>query len=248
MSARVTAVRPAWAIEGGRITIEGTGFPVDRPELPGVLIGGARARPVYASSTAIGVLVPAGLEGGQAAISVDGEGGGRLGRRRRRVRDGPAPGGQPRLRPPGQSLRHLQRHPRAGSARVHLQGAAERHARDVLLGHRQRHVDGHRSGGPPVRVEPVRGHRVPRGRRRRVRIVRHGPRRRVRPGVRGGRDAVCGRSVRHAVPRRSAREGGAVRVDPAERGGVSPRHGTRRRRLRHGADALGVRLGVPRRS
>ena len=73
MSARVTAVRPAWAIEGGRITIEGTGFPVDRPDLPGVLIGGARARPVYASSTAIGVLVPAGLEGGQAAISLDGE-------------------------------------------------------------------------------------------------------------------------------------------------------------------------------
>ena len=73
MPASVTAVRPAWAIEGGRITIEGTGFPVDQPELPGVLIGGARARPVYASSTAIGVLVPAGLEGGQAAISVGGE-------------------------------------------------------------------------------------------------------------------------------------------------------------------------------
>ena len=71
MSARVTAVRPAWAIEGGRITIEGTGFPVDRPRLPGVLIGGARARPVYASATAISVLVPSGLEGGQAAISLD---------------------------------------------------------------------------------------------------------------------------------------------------------------------------------
>jgi hypothetical protein len=73
MSARVTAVRPAWAIEGGRITIEGTGFPIDQPELPAVLIGGARARPVYASSTAIGVLVPAGLESGQAAISLGGE-------------------------------------------------------------------------------------------------------------------------------------------------------------------------------
>jgi len=73
MSARVTAVRPGWAIEGGRITIEGTGFPVDQPELPGVLIGGVRARPVYASSTAMGVLVPAGLEGGQAAISLGGE-------------------------------------------------------------------------------------------------------------------------------------------------------------------------------
>src|SRR6476659_2068363 len=73
MSAPVTAVRPAWAIEGGRITIEGTGFPIDRPELPVVLIGGARARPVFASSTAISFLVPAGLEGGQAPISVGGE-------------------------------------------------------------------------------------------------------------------------------------------------------------------------------
>ena len=71
MSARVTAVRPAWAIEGGRITIQGTGFPVDRPQLPGVLIGGAYARPVYASSTEIAVLVPSGLEGGQAPISID---------------------------------------------------------------------------------------------------------------------------------------------------------------------------------
>jgi len=71
MSARVTAVRPAWAIEGGRITIEGTGFAIDQPELPGVRIGGARARPVYASSTEMAVLVPAGLEGGQAQIAID---------------------------------------------------------------------------------------------------------------------------------------------------------------------------------
>ena len=50
MPASVTAVRPAWAIEGGRITIEGTGFPVDRPQLPGVRIGGAPARAVFAST------------------------------------------------------------------------------------------------------------------------------------------------------------------------------------------------------
>jgi sugar lactone lactonase YvrE len=71
MSARVTAVRPAWAIEGGRITIQGTGFPVDRPQLPGVRIGGARARPVYASPTEIRVVVPSGLEGGRAPITVE---------------------------------------------------------------------------------------------------------------------------------------------------------------------------------
>jgi sugar lactone lactonase YvrE len=73
MSARVTAVRPAWAIEGGRITIQGTGFPVDRPQLPGVWIGGARARAVYASASEMAVLLPPSLEGGQADIAIDDE-------------------------------------------------------------------------------------------------------------------------------------------------------------------------------
>jgi outer membrane protein assembly factor BamB len=68
----VTAVRPAWAIEGGRITIQGTGFPVDRPELPGVRIGGVRARVVYASPSELGVLVPPGLEGGRSTVTIDG--------------------------------------------------------------------------------------------------------------------------------------------------------------------------------
>lgn len=71
MSVRVTAVRPAWAIEGGRITIEGAGFPVDQPQLPVVRIGGARARPVFASSRELAVLIPPGLEGGQANIAID---------------------------------------------------------------------------------------------------------------------------------------------------------------------------------
>jgi sugar lactone lactonase YvrE len=73
MSARVTAVRPAWAIEGGRITIQGTGFPVDRPQLPGVRIGGVPARPVHASASEMAVLLPSGLDGGQASITIDDE-------------------------------------------------------------------------------------------------------------------------------------------------------------------------------
>jgi sugar lactone lactonase YvrE len=72
MSDGMTAVRPAWAIEGGRITIQGTGFPVDRSELPGVRIGGVRARVVYASSSELGVVVPAGLEGGRSTVTIDG--------------------------------------------------------------------------------------------------------------------------------------------------------------------------------
>lgn len=72
MPPRVTAVRPAWAIEGGRILIEGTEFPVDRPRLPDVKIGGIPARVVAASSTSLNVVVPPGLERGSTPISIEG--------------------------------------------------------------------------------------------------------------------------------------------------------------------------------
>jgi hypothetical protein len=72
MLARVAAVRPQWAIEGGRITVEGSGFPIDQPHLPKVYLGEASARVVYASSTRIAALVPAGLEGGPTPIQIDG--------------------------------------------------------------------------------------------------------------------------------------------------------------------------------
>ena len=72
MPARVTAIHPQAAIEGGRITIHGEGFAVDGPFLPEVRIGDARARIVYASSTGLGAMVPAGLEGGRATVRVAG--------------------------------------------------------------------------------------------------------------------------------------------------------------------------------
>jgi hypothetical protein len=71
MSSRVT-VRPAWAIEGGRITIEGSGFPTDQPRIPIVLVGGVQARVVQASTTALGVIVPSGLDGGSLPIKIEG--------------------------------------------------------------------------------------------------------------------------------------------------------------------------------
>jgi len=52
-TARVTAVHPNRAIEGGRITIFGSDFPVDRPLLPDVRVANLRARVVYASPTSI---------------------------------------------------------------------------------------------------------------------------------------------------------------------------------------------------
>ncbi len=61
MPARVTAIRPLWAIEGGRITIEGADFPIDGPELPEVRVGDRPARVVFASQSRIAALVPPGI-------------------------------------------------------------------------------------------------------------------------------------------------------------------------------------------
>src|SRR6478672_10808283 len=72
MPARVSAIHPHAAIEGGRITIDGDGFAVDGPFLPEVRIGDSRARVVYASSTGLGAIVPPGLEGGRATVRVAG--------------------------------------------------------------------------------------------------------------------------------------------------------------------------------
>jgi sugar lactone lactonase YvrE len=69
---RITALHPLCAIEGGRITIEGTGFPVDGPTLPAVQVGGVPARVVHASPTQLSVIVPSGLDGGRAPIRVAG--------------------------------------------------------------------------------------------------------------------------------------------------------------------------------
>jgi sugar lactone lactonase YvrE len=71
MSPRVTAVRPARAIEGGRIVIEGTDFPIDGPRLPEVHVGGALARVVHASSSSLAVIVPSGVDGA-APIRIEG--------------------------------------------------------------------------------------------------------------------------------------------------------------------------------
>jgi sugar lactone lactonase YvrE len=67
---RITAVSPLWAIEGGRVTIEGERFNVD-PSLPEVRLGGTAARLVHASRQSLTVLVPGGLDGGPTPVRVD---------------------------------------------------------------------------------------------------------------------------------------------------------------------------------
>jgi sugar lactone lactonase YvrE len=71
--ARLTGVQPPRAIEGGRVSILGTGFPIDDPRLPEVRIGELRARVVFASPTRIVALVPPGIvEGGRMPVRVAG--------------------------------------------------------------------------------------------------------------------------------------------------------------------------------
>src|ERR1700676_2146491 len=68
----ITAIRPLWVIKGGRITIEGSGFPIDGPRLPDVRVGGERARVVSASPSAISVVVPELAGGGRTTVRIEG--------------------------------------------------------------------------------------------------------------------------------------------------------------------------------
>ena len=72
MSPRITSIHPTRAIEGGRITLHGTDFPIDRPELPVVRIAERDARVVYASPSRLTVLVPPVTESGRLPVRVSG--------------------------------------------------------------------------------------------------------------------------------------------------------------------------------
>lgn len=67
----VTAIHPRWAVEGGRIEIQGCRFAVTRSTIPEVRIGEVRARVVHASSTGLTAIVPSGVEG-RAPVRVEG--------------------------------------------------------------------------------------------------------------------------------------------------------------------------------
>jgi sugar lactone lactonase YvrE len=72
MPARVAAVHPPFAIEGGRVTLDGGGFPVNEPRVPDVRIGDISARVVFASSERLVAVVPPGLDGGRVPIRIGG--------------------------------------------------------------------------------------------------------------------------------------------------------------------------------
>ena len=66
---RISAVRPLWAVEGGRVWISGSGFSVE-PVLPEVRIGGVAARLAHASGDTLMAVVPSGLDGGRTPVRV----------------------------------------------------------------------------------------------------------------------------------------------------------------------------------
>jgi sugar lactone lactonase YvrE len=67
---RIVRVDPLWALEGGRVTLEGA-FGSDGFLVPHVLVGGLEARVVCASAHRLGVLIPRGLPGGPTAIQIE---------------------------------------------------------------------------------------------------------------------------------------------------------------------------------
>ena len=69
---RITAVHPLWAVEGGRITLDGSDFTLSGGDLPEVRVGTGVARVVHASPNALSILVPPGLDGGHTAVRVEG--------------------------------------------------------------------------------------------------------------------------------------------------------------------------------
>ena len=66
----ITSVHPLRAVEGGRISVLGSDFPVD--DLSTILIGETEARIAFASPNRLVVMVPAELDGGRAPMKIPG--------------------------------------------------------------------------------------------------------------------------------------------------------------------------------
>ena len=128
---RLTSVRPLWAIEGGRVTLEGDRLS-GRPGSAQVRVGAQPAR-LAGCRRRLTIIVPFGLEGGATAMRLD-ELPGETAyiEVARTVRHRRAPGGQPGVRSPRQPVRHLQRRARPAGAGLDLPRPARRHPRAVL--------------------------------------------------------------------------------------------------------------------
>ena len=66
----LTSLEPVRVVEGGRLWLHGEGFPHPETSADLVTIGGVPARLAFASSDRLAVIVPAGLDGGDAPVKV----------------------------------------------------------------------------------------------------------------------------------------------------------------------------------
>ena len=69
MPLAITSIEPLRVVEGGRVTLHGSGFPVDR--LPSVTIGDVGTLVSFASSRRLILTVPSGLDGGSTPVQID---------------------------------------------------------------------------------------------------------------------------------------------------------------------------------
>jgi sugar lactone lactonase YvrE len=66
----VTAVTPVRAVEGGRVTIHGSGFPVDNPSA--ITIGDVPAHVTFASPRRVVITIPGDMDAGRVPIRIPG--------------------------------------------------------------------------------------------------------------------------------------------------------------------------------
>lgn len=65
----ISSVTPLRAVEGGRVAVEGAGFPTE--ELPSITIGDQESRALFASSSKIVIVIPPDLDGGRTPVRID---------------------------------------------------------------------------------------------------------------------------------------------------------------------------------
>lgn len=64
----ITSIHPLWAVEGGRIAINGMNLITEGFKLPEVYLGSEQAQVVHASSQSVSLIVPTGLKRGHTPV------------------------------------------------------------------------------------------------------------------------------------------------------------------------------------
>ena len=68
----IVSIHPLWAIEGGRITVNGSNLIAEGARLPEVYFGSEQAQIIHASSQSVSLIVPTGLKRGHTPVKFGG--------------------------------------------------------------------------------------------------------------------------------------------------------------------------------